>query len=84
MNIQEALRRAKGSEVLSTVLIGMRNAEEWMMRAADHIDNMEAVTWELEGRVDTAKVDLILAARRIVELEDTIEGLYQDMAGADI
>ena len=41
MDLVEALRKAKGSEVLPTVLMGMKNAEVVMLEAADRIESLE-------------------------------------------
>jgi len=49
MTIQDELRKAKGSEILPGVLIGMKNVEVWMLEAADVIDTLEEKIWGLKA-----------------------------------
>lgn len=64
------LRRAKGSHLLKKVLLGMRNAEDTCLQAADRID-------ELEQELHILKLAAANAATVLIGPSDHYEGCQE-------
>jgi len=79
-DLEAVLRKAEGSRILPTVGLGMRNAEEVCLMAADRIAELETENTRLKAELEILEADLTTSYR--VGVRDAKADKWQSMKTA--